>query len=164
MLVNLGEITRALALLERAASIAEHSLGSEHPLLARYLNDLAEAHRTLMDFRTARSLYERALGILEHHLGTDRQDVATVVYNLALVSSDLADLHEAQRQFDRAISIWRDRLGSHHPFVAVAMASLAQTLLRHGREKQALSLQQEVLVIRERSLGRKSSRHRGHTR
>jgi CHAT domain-containing protein len=152
MLASLGDMSGALVLLERAAEIARKSLGAEHQMFSGYLNDLAEVHRVRKDYQKARALYEQALATRERRLGRDHQNLAGIVYNLGLVSAELGDLAEAERQFERAASIWR-QMRPDHPFVALAMSSQAQALMRNGHAGEALTLQRQVLAIRERSLG-----------
>src|ERR1700681_3703343 len=69
---NLGEIAEsrgaaaeARKWLSRALPVRECLLGSDHPLVAETLSDLALTYRMERQFKKAAELYRRALGILE---------------------------------------------------------------------------------------------------
>lgn len=69
--------------MERALTIRERVLGSDHPLTAATLDDLALLLRANGELAAAGALFERALQIRERALGPDHPDTAMTRGNLA---------------------------------------------------------------------------------
>jgi tetratricopeptide (TPR) repeat protein len=65
---------KAEPLYQRALSINEQALGSEHPETALSLYTLANLYRNQGKYERADFLYQRALVIFEQALGPDRPD------------------------------------------------------------------------------------------
>ena len=151
---DLGDLTRARALLERAVSISEASLGSEHPLTADCLNDLAGTLLLQSEYVAARPLYERALTIYDRRLGPDNLAAATVLYNLAILHTNLGDFSRARDLHTRAVTSWQRVLGPEHPIVGRASWEFGQTLAEQGLHREAQQLFERALAIRERRLDR----------
>jgi tetratricopeptide (TPR) repeat protein len=72
----------AVPLNERAISLYEKALGSEHPDLAMSLDNLAGLYRKQGQYAKAEPLMVRALAIREKALGPNHPDVATSLNNL----------------------------------------------------------------------------------
>ena len=68
--------------MKRALSIAEGSLGKDHPDVARDLNNLAQLYKATNRLSEAEPLMERALSIFETSLGPDHPRTITVRRNL----------------------------------------------------------------------------------
>jgi len=62
--------TEAESLAAEALAIAEERLGSDHPMVAKILDNLAAAYAEQAQFATAEPLYRRAITIQEKALGT----------------------------------------------------------------------------------------------
>jgi tetratricopeptide (TPR) repeat protein len=84
-----GDLDGARALQERALAIREARLGTDHPLTATSLNNLANVLADQGDLAGARRLHERALAIREARLGTDHPDTVRSRRNLAAVVATL---------------------------------------------------------------------------
>ncbi len=153
MYQNLGDLTAARSLRERALAMAEQSLGPDHPMVAIQLNDLANTLFLQGEYAAARPLYSRALAVYEQRLGRDHTGATTAVYNLALLNASLGDFAEASRLQRRAIGSWEQTMGREHPLVARALFTFAQTLAEQGRDRQALPFYERAQSIWERSLG-----------
>src|SRR5260370_773531 len=70
-------------LFKRALAIREKALGTNHPLVATSLNNLAELYRAQGRYAEAETLYQRALAVREKALGLDHPNVAQSLNNLA---------------------------------------------------------------------------------
>jgi hypothetical protein len=75
--------------LERAVTIYEQRLGTDHPDTARSRNNLARVLRDQGDLDGARRLHQRALSIREARLGADHPDTVRSRRHLAAVVAAL---------------------------------------------------------------------------
>ena len=71
-----GEYRSSFIYLERALSIHEQVLGSDHPTIASSLNNLGDLLQTMGQLAEARPYYERGLAIREQVLGSDHSNTA----------------------------------------------------------------------------------------
>ena len=147
-----GEFAQALALLERALSIRETSLGFEHPEVAEILNDLAVVHEARGEYEQARVLHERVLAIWETSLGPEHPLVATSLNNLANVYNAGRQYEQARVLYERALAIWETSLGPEHPLVAIPLDHLADVHQARGEYEQAGVLYERALAIWETPL------------
>jgi tetratricopeptide (TPR) repeat protein len=148
-----AEFTEAKAALERALTIYEQSLGSEHPYVATALNNLGGMLRTLGDLAGAREAYQRALAIDEAAYGSDHPNVASVVNNLGGVLHDLGDLDGARAHYERALAIAEAAYGSDHPNVASVVNNLGAVLHDLGDLEGARAAYERALAIDEATFG-----------
>jgi tetratricopeptide (TPR) repeat protein len=72
-----GKHADAVPLFERALTIWQKTLGSEHPDVATSLNNLATLYRNQRKYDSAETLIKQALVIQEKVLGSEHPDVAT---------------------------------------------------------------------------------------
>ncbi|WP_437667284.1 tetratricopeptide repeat protein [Sorangium sp. So ce1182] len=152
-LYDQGHFDAAIPLVERALGIQEKVLGSEHPLVARSLNDLAALYAAKGDHARAEPLYQRALGIQEKVLAKDHPLVATSLNNLAELYRTKGDYARAETLYRRAIGIQEKALGSGHPDVATSLNNLALLYDAKGDYARAETLYQRALGILEKALG-----------
>ena len=85
------QVRRGRATAQAVAGNHEKALGSDHPDVAKSLNNLAELYRYQGRYAEAEPLYKRSLAIREKALGPDHPDVAISLNNLA----SLYDLNRA---------------------------------------------------------------------
>ena len=141
-------------LLRRALAIGEASLGSEHPNLATYLNNLAQLLQATNRVSEAEPLMRRALAIDEASLGSEHPNVAIDLNNLAQLLQETNRVSEAEPLMRRALAIDEASLGSEHPGVAIDLNNLAALLHETNRMSDAEPLMRRALAIDEASLGR----------
>ncbi len=72
-----------------ALKIDEAVYGTDHPNVARDVNNLGSVLRDLGELTDARAAFERALKILQHFLGDDHPNTKTVQSNLNSVLEQL---------------------------------------------------------------------------
>jgi len=68
-------------LYERAITIVEKTLGTEHPNFAGGLNNLALLYKTQGKYAEAEPLYKRALALYEQKFGPDHPITRTIRKN-----------------------------------------------------------------------------------
>jgi CHAT domain-containing protein/Tfp pilus assembly protein PilF len=152
-LYRAGKYDEARPLVERELEIHERVLGSEHPDIARALNNLANICYMKGDYITAEPLYQRALRIKEKTLGPEHPEVATYLNNLALLYEKKGHYAKAEPFYQRALIIREKALEPSHPDVAASLNSLALLYNKRGDYAQAEQFYQRALAIREKSLG-----------
>jgi tetratricopeptide (TPR) repeat protein len=80
-----GQYADAEPLYKRSSAIYEKNFGSEHPVVARSLNNLATFYYSQGRYVEAEGLLKRALTIQEKALGSDHPDFAQYLNNLAFI-------------------------------------------------------------------------------
>jgi tetratricopeptide (TPR) repeat protein/CHAT domain-containing protein len=152
-LYDQGNFPQAIIVAKQALSVAEKSLGQEHPAVAGSLNNLAFLHVTQGQYAQAEPLYQRSLAIREKALGTEHPDVAGSLNNLAELYRKQGQYAQAEPLYKRSLVIWEKTLGTEHPDVAVSLNNLAALYDTQGQYAQAEPLYKRSLAIREKALG-----------
>ena len=133
-------------LLRQALSIDERSIGSNHPELARDLNNLAQS-LAINGLPEMELLMRRALSIDEKNLGQEHPDVARDLNNLAWLLKITNRHAEAEPLMRRALAIDEEHFGPEHEKVAIRLNNLAQLLQAMDRPIEAEPLIRHALVI-----------------
>jgi tetratricopeptide (TPR) repeat protein len=149
----LGNYPTARPYYERAVTIGEQHLGTDHTKTAIYLNNLGQLLQDLGDFDAARPFMERALAIDEKALGNDHPDVAIDLNNLGLLLQELGDFDAARPFMERALAIDEKALGPDHPDVAIDLNNLGQLLQDLGDLDAARPYMERALAIFQATLG-----------
>jgi CHAT domain-containing protein len=119
-----GKYAEAISLAERALTIQETALGTEHPLVAKSLNNLGKLYDDKGNDAKAEALYQRALAILEKSLGPEHPNVAKSLNNLGT-------LYEVRGEMERAVAF-------HRRAAEVGELNLNRNLVS-GSERQKLA-------------------------
>ena len=82
--------------MHRALEIDEKNFGTEHPSIARDLNNLAQLLQATNRLGEAEPLMRRALEIDEKSFGTEHPSVARDLNNLAMLLQATSRLSEAE--------------------------------------------------------------------
>ena len=156
--------------------------GDNHPDSATSLNILADAQLRQGKYGEAQKNFSTALGIYEKRLGPEHVNTAAGLNNLALVLEKLGDYTGAEALLRRSLRIMEKALGPQHQDTATTLSNLgrvldlqgkygetvggaggddtkqlsarAQELINRGQYKEAETLQQRVLAIHEKTLGK----------
>lgn len=150
---NRAQLTEAEALLQRALSLCESALGSEHLQTADSLLGLANIFLHQGKYEMAEQLYLRNLYILERTLGPEHLRVATPLNNLACLYLEQGRYGEVEALYQRAFHIRKQALTEEHPLVASSCANLATLYQELGKYEEAETLFARALVIAEQTLG-----------
>ncbi|HSR81517.1 MAG TPA: CHAT domain-containing tetratricopeptide repeat protein, partial [Hyphomicrobiaceae bacterium] len=127
--------------------------GSEHPLVATRLNNLALLLEHTNRVSEAEPLMRRALTVDEKSHGPDHSDVARDLNNLAQLLRTANRLAEAEPLMRRALDIDEKAFGPKHPNVAIDLNNLAGVLKATNRLTEAEALYRRALAINEESFG-----------
>ncbi|WP_308796484.1 tetratricopeptide repeat protein [Tolypothrix sp. FACHB-123] len=149
-----GKYSQAIPLAERALAIREKVLGTEHPLVALGLNNLAALYSSVGSNAKAESLYLRSLAIQEKLLGREHPDVALSLNNLAALYSSVGSHVKAESLYLRSLAIEEKLLGREHPNVAQTLNNLAELYREQGDYTKAEPLYLRSLAIYEKALGK----------
>lgn len=149
---NVREPVRATPLLESGLEIRERILGSNHPLVAASLDNLADTLIQRNKLDQAEAVYLRSLSILE-----SQSDPSL----LAMTSCKLADLYSRKRRnlpqaealYSQALGAWRQAPEHDHPQIGLALTGLAEVYLAQRRYAEAEPLLKQALEIQEKALG-----------
>ncbi len=143
-----GRYPEALPLAETALRLAENEFGTNDPIYAIVLNNLAENYRSQGFYAAAHPLYRRALTIVEKVSGPRDADVAGILNNMALSYVGEGRYTEAEPLFVRALTIKQLTLGEGHIDVALTLANYAGLLRATGRADQAAGMEARAAAIR----------------
>lgn len=146
-----GQYTQAEPLLQRALTITEHTLGTEHPRVAMSLNNLAELYQLEGRHEEAESLYLRALTIWEQTSEPLYPQAAVSLHGLAKLYQALGHHPEAEALYRGAVIIWKQTLGPQHPYVAMSLSNLAALYRAQGQSARAEALERQVRAMAERA-------------
>jgi tetratricopeptide (TPR) repeat protein len=151
-LSELGDVTSARELRERALSISRTAFGNAHPATALQMNDLANSLYLQGDYSLALSLFEQALAAYSVP-NTESAGAIAASYNLGVVTADLGDFNDAEAFYLRAIAAWTRLHGPEHPFIAYGLVALGDVRRGLGQYDAAKTLYERALAIRETKLG-----------
>ena len=151
LLVQSGELERAIDYYRQALEMRRTRLGEEDPLVADSMNTLANALGAHGDREAARPLHERAFGIWERRLAPDDPALATILHNrAALQLMPSGDLEGARPLLERALAIRRRALGPDHPKVAYTLTALGRLFEAMGDYAEARVRYDEALALNEK--------------
>ena len=140
-------------LLQRALTISERELGTEHLDTATSLNNLASLSGRLGRYEEAELAYLRALDIRQRQLGETHLDTATSLNDLALLYARQGKYVEAEPLLQRALAIREQQLGPEHSQTATSLNIIAYLYEQQGKYAEAEPVYLRALTIRERKLG-----------
>ena len=110
-----GNYASALEWCQKALTIVERVLGTDHPDTASTYNNIAAVYDDMGDYASALEWYQKALGIRERVLGTDHPDTATTYHNIGTNYFEQGDFREALQWLEKALAIHLRVLGEKHP-------------------------------------------------
>jgi class 3 adenylate cyclase/tetratricopeptide (TPR) repeat protein len=148
-----GEYATAELVAKRGLAIQERALGSDHPDVARSLNNLGIVYWQQGRYSEAESLHLRELAIGETALAPGHPELARTLNNLANVYHDQARYEESESLHARALAIWETALGPDHPLVAIGLNNLANLYHDQARYADEEPLHLRALAIRENAHG-----------
>ena len=150
---NQGKYREAIAIAQRSLTIREKVLGTEHPLVASSLNNLAALYQSQGNYPAAEPLFKRSLSIIEKAFGSEHPLVASSLNNLAALYQSQGNYPAAEPLFKHSLSIREKALGVDHPDVATSLNNLAGLYRSQGNYAAAEPLFKRSLAIREKALG-----------
>jgi serine/threonine protein kinase/Tfp pilus assembly protein PilF len=150
---DLGHYTNAEAMHRKALALRKKLLGSEHPDVARSLNNIAGVLKQQGKLAEAENLFREALAMHKKVEGSEHPDVASSLNNLAAVLEEEGKLQEAETLYRQALAMQTKLLGPESPNLATILNNLANTLQDEGKPVEAETLFRQGLAMQKKLLG-----------
>jgi serine/threonine protein kinase/tetratricopeptide (TPR) repeat protein len=150
---ELGNLTKAISVLERARATCERELGADHPDTLRSMNNLALAYEHAGQLDKALPLYEATLRLRKANLGADHSDTLVSMNNLATGYRAAGQIGKALPLYEEALGLLTAKVGADHPDTLRSMNNLADGYLNAGQLDKGLPLEEETLRLRKAKLG-----------
>lgn len=148
-----GEYPQALAVAQRAHSLAVNLFGAGHINTADSLLKLGIVHQTMSHLNAARDYFEQSLQVLENGLSPDDPDIAVTLTNLGNIYFELGDQAASEQAHQRALDLRRHAFGSTSPEVAQSLYNLG-VLYEHQRDyRRAADHYQNAIRLWSATLG-----------
>lgn len=146
-------ISEAEALLRRALSIWERTLGNAHPTIATVLSNLATMNSLLKNYPEAEALSHRAINSKISALGIDHPDILLTLDQLGHIYAEQGKQKEARQCYEKAIAVGDTVKLRQHPLYVTVMYDLALLYMEQKSWEKAIPLLRKVCIIRTSSLG-----------
>jgi eukaryotic-like serine/threonine-protein kinase len=144
-----GDYRAALADLALALSLKRKVLAPNHPDIARTLWTIANVDNQLGDHGAALEAADRAMEIYRNAYGGNSPQLAQPL-GIRGESLELLGRHaEAERDLRAAIELSTSWVGADHPWTAMHLTALGKTLAAEHRERDATTVLEKALRIRE---------------
>jgi tetratricopeptide (TPR) repeat protein len=139
--------------LEQSLAITQACFGSDDPIVAASLNNLALLYKSQGRYSEAEPLYQQALKVNKHLLGEAHPHVATSLNNLAELYRAQGKYSEAEPLLAQALELNQRLLGEDHPNVALSLGNLAELYRSQGHYQDAEPLYLQTLELQRTLLG-----------
>ena len=126
VLADSGDLTGAIALLERAVELGKINLAEDDPDVLRTSYLLGQMLRKDDDPSGARRVLEDAYAAGLWRLGDSDALMLEISHDIGMVAEELGNRHEARKAFGRVAELGPATLGAGHWAVARARAYLGQ--------------------------------------
>jgi CHAT domain-containing protein/tetratricopeptide (TPR) repeat protein len=149
-----GDLQGSHDAARRAVEVAELTLRSDHPTLARGLRYQAGALMDLGALFEARVLLERALAVAERTFGVGHYDTWAYLNDFALTDLYMGSYSSARTLFERALKVAEAKVGAWHDRVATTVHNLGLVQAHIGDYAGAEQQYVRAIAIWERVSGR----------
>jgi tetratricopeptide (TPR) repeat protein len=147
-----GRYLEAEPLLQKALTLKQTLLGSDHLDVANNLNNLANLYVLQGRYSKAEPIYLQSLEIRKSQLGEYHPLIAISLNNLASLYQFQNRYSEAELLYVKLLRIRENQLGENHPDVD-SLSNLAVLYTNQGRFSEAEPLLLRSLEIRKSQLG-----------
>lgn len=148
-----GHYAQAEPLLQRALTIREQVLGSEHLDTAAIFDRLAWLYTVEGKYEQSEALYQRALAMKELALGHAHPDIVVTLNSLAWLYLDQGRYESAEALLQRALTIKGHALGPEDRDMAETINVLARLHFLQGKYGSSEALLRRALAISEHVWG-----------
>jgi tetratricopeptide (TPR) repeat protein len=150
---GLQDAAAAEKMLRAVLDLRRAKLGSDHPLTAMALNDLAVTRLQQQDYTEAEALFREALAADEKSLGTEHPETAAALENLGNVLLRTKRYDEALAVLDRVLAARKKGLGEDSLQVVRTLHNIAVVQTNGGHLAQAEAAYAAVLPRMKALLG-----------
>jgi serine/threonine protein kinase/tetratricopeptide (TPR) repeat protein len=151
-LMSLGELGKAVVLLEKARATRQAELGPDHPDTLTTVSNLALAYEMVGKHDLALPLLEETLKLTKARLGPDHPDTLNSMGGLAHGYQAVGKMDLALPLFEETLKLCKAKLGPDHRETLIIMHNLAVTYKAAGKLDLALPLFEETLRIKKAKL------------
>jgi tetratricopeptide (TPR) repeat protein len=143
-----GSREEAVRSYQKALTLKESALGSEHPDVGASEGNLSISFAGLGRWDEALKHARRSLQLLEAGLGSGHPDLAITLSNEGEIYNALGRHREARTAFERARVIWERELGKNSQNTSYALTGIGMSYLGDGRPADAIAPLELALKIR----------------
>jgi hypothetical protein len=122
----------ALQAIRESGSIHRELLGTQHPIYAMSLSNLASVYDSKGDHARAEPLFVQALEIQKKALGEAHPDYAAILDDLASLYASQGHQVRAESLFGQSLEIRKKALGKTHPDYAESLNNLGHLYYSQG--------------------------------
>ena len=144
---NLGQLDRAIPLLEQALNVRRLLYGPEHVAIASSLDILGQVLYGKGNYEAAEPLLQSALEMRQRLLGAEQIVVGASANNLALVAQAQGNLDRAEALLQQSLTIGEAVYGSDDPRLATDYHNLALLLEKKGQYAEAKPFYEKALQL-----------------
>ncbi|CAF0781237.1 unnamed protein product [Adineta steineri] len=149
---NQGEYQEALSSHEKALTIRQELLRSNHPDLGDSYDRIGMVYDSMGDYPKALSYYEKAVAIQEQSLLSNHPGLGASYNNIGSVHYIMGNYPQALSSHEKALAIQQQSLPSSHPDLAFSYMGIGLVYYSIGDYLKALSYNEKDLAIRQQSL------------
>ncbi|CAF1292108.1 unnamed protein product [Adineta steineri] len=149
---NQGEYQEALLSLEKALTIRQQLLPSNHSNLGDSYNRIGNVYYRRGDYSEALSYYEKALAIRQQSLPSNHSDLGHSYMGIGNVYYCRGDYSKALSYYEKDLAIRQQSLPSNHPDLGASYMGIGNVYYRRGDYSEALSYYEKDLAIQQQSL------------
>jgi len=154
-LCQLGELSKARALILESLDPARKELGEKHPATLTLLHNLSEVYRMLGDIPEACRISENVYKARLEVLGPLHHETLLIQSITAINLRELGEVKKARDMFTSALAGLKQVLSFEHPDCLTCAHNFAELLRREGELTEAEVLFEKVYHARKRVLGKK---------
>jgi tetratricopeptide (TPR) repeat protein/predicted Ser/Thr protein kinase len=150
---ELNRLSDAETQLQRAADLATHALGPEHPDTLSILDTLGVVYNYESKYGDAKTVLSKVFEARRRMLGNEHKDTLATISHLALAIAYEGDDARAMILFEPLLDAHRRVYGDENPGTLDIMDNLGGTYRQLGKYTQARALFEHELEISRRVLG-----------
>ncbi len=150
---RLSYFSEAMKDFEKAKSVAEKVVGSNHPNIGAILGSLGSVYEEMGEYEMAREHLSKALDIQMRVYGENHPAAAAILGYLGAVYEKMGEYELAREHLSKALDIAMPVYGENHPEVAVALANLGAVYEKMGEYDMAREHHSKALDITMRVYG-----------
>jgi tetratricopeptide (TPR) repeat protein len=151
-LINMGNASQAVNLLEHVINVRKTTLVKTHPDLLTSQNTLASAYMNSGQTKEAVTLLEHVVRVRETTLVETHPSRLTSQHELARAYMNSGQTKEAVALLEHVVKVEETTLVETHPSRLTSQHELARAYMNSGQTKEAVALLEHVVRVHETTL------------
>ncbi|EQC30722.1 hypothetical protein SDRG_11481 [Saprolegnia diclina VS20] len=162
-----GDFEAALDMALLCRDTVKDHFGTDHPVYASTLNNIALMQKNLSQLTDAIATYEEALRVYKECVGEGHASFATTLHNLGgvyrLQSHVLSGMQKVEALdnaldcFQESLRIRKENLANDHPDIAIGMSNVGMLLWHTHKKEKGEEMVVEAMERLQAKLGRDST-------